>query len=100
MKKKENLVRRDIFFTVCTAYLTVPVAIFMIGNLKPYIGIPAALIMIGCAVFSCLDFCKGPEKKLSDQSSSFTGMKMPLKYLIILAVISGFLQVFHHIRGN
>lgn len=88
MKKKENLVRRDIFFTVCTAYLTVPVAIFMIGNLKPYIGIPAALIMIGCAVFSCLDFCKGPDRKPQDRSSDFFGMKMPLKYLISLAVIA------------
>ena len=88
MKKKENLVRRDIFFTVCTAYLTVPVAIFMIGNLKPYIGIPAALIMIGCAVFSCLDYCKGPDRKPQDRSSDFFGMKMPLKYLISLAVIA------------
>ena len=86
--KKEILVRRDVFFAICAAYLTIPIVIFLTGYLKPWIGIPAALLMIVCTVFSCRDFCKGPEKKLSDQSSSFTGMKMPLKYLIILAVIS------------
>ena len=86
--KKEILVRRDVFFAICAAYLTIPIVIFLTGYLKPWIGIPAALLMIVCTVFSCRDFCKGPEKKLSDQSSAFTGMKMPLKYLIILAVIS------------
>ena len=86
--KKEILVRRDVFFAICAAYLTIPIVIFLTGYLKPWIGIPAALLMMVCTVFSCRDFCKGPEKKLSDQSSSFTGMKMPLKYLIILAVIS------------
>lgn len=88
MKKKENLVRRDIFFTVCAAYLTIPVVIFMVGNLKPYIGIPAALILSGCALFSCLDFCKSPDRKPQDRSSDYFGMKMPLKYLISLAVIA------------
>ena len=86
--KKEILVRRDVFFAICAAYLTIPIVIFLAGYLKPWIGIPAALLMIVCTVFSCRDFCKGPDKKLFDKSSPFTGMKMPLKYLIILAVIS------------
>ena len=50
--KKEILVRRDVFFAVCAAYLTIPVVMFMAGYLKPYIGIPAALIMAGCALYS------------------------------------------------
>ncbi|MBO4449995.1 MAG: hypothetical protein J5777_05380 [Clostridiales bacterium] len=86
--KKEVLVRLDVFFAICAAYLTIPVVIFLAGNLKPVIGIPAALIMTGCALYSCMDFCKGPDKKLSGKSSDYLGMKMPLKYLIALAVIS------------
>ena len=78
--KKEILVRRDVFFAVCAAYLTIPVVIFMCGYLKPFIGIPAALIMAGCAVYSCTDYCKRPDRKLSGQSSDYLGMKMPLKY--------------------
>ena len=86
--KKEILVRRDVFFAICAAYLTIPIVIFLTGYLKPWIGIPAALLMIVSTVFSCRDFCKDPEKKLFDKSSASMGMKMPLKYLIILAVIS------------
>ena len=86
--KKEILVRRDVFFAVCAAYLTIPVVMFLAGYLKPYIGIPAALIMAGCALYSCFDFCKRPDKKAGSIASDFTGMKMPLKYLIILGVIS------------
>ena len=86
--KKEILVRRDVFYAVCAAYLTIPVVIFMCGYLKPFIGIPAALIMAGCAVYSCTDYCKRPDRKLSGQSSDYLGMKMPLKYLISLAVIA------------
>jgi len=91
--KKEILVRRDVFFAICAAYLTIPVIIFLAGWLKPQIGIPAALIMAGCALYSCFDFCKGPDRKLSGKSSDFLGMKMPLKYLIALAVIA-FITVF------
>lgn len=86
--KKEVLVRRDVFFAVCAAYLTIPVVIFMLGNLRPLIGIPAAVLMAGCCVFSCLDFCKGPDRKLKDRSSDFFGMKMPIKYLIALFIIA------------
>lgn len=86
--KKEVLVRRDVFFALCAAYLTIPVVIFMLGNLKPVIGIPAALLLAGCCVFSCMDFCKGPDSKLKDRSSDFFGMKMPVKYLIALFVIA------------
>ena len=86
--KKEILVRRDIFFAVCAAYLTIPVIIFMLGHLKPLIGIPSALLMVGCCVFSCIDFCKGPDNKLKDRSSDFFGMKMPIKYLISLFIIA------------
>lgn len=86
--KKEILVRRDVLFALCCAYLTIPVIIFMVGYLRLWIGIPAALVMTGAALYSCRDFCKGPDKKLTGISSNFTGMKMPLKYLLILAVIS------------
>lgn len=86
--KKEILVRRDVLFALCCAYLTIPVIIFMVGYLKLWVGIPAALIMTGAALYSCRDFCKGPDKKLTGIASDYTGMKMPLKYLIILAVIS------------
>ena len=34
--KKEVLVRRDVFFAVCAAYLTIPVVIFMFGKLKAF----------------------------------------------------------------
>ena len=91
--KKEVLVRRDVFFAICAAYLTIPVVIFMLGNLKPLIGIPAAVLMAGCCVFSCIDFCKGPDSKLKDRSSDFFGMKMPVKYLISLFIIA-FITVF------
>ena len=86
--KKEILIRRDVFYAVCAGYLTVPVIIFLALYLKPYIGIPAALIMAGCALYSCLDFFKMPDKKLSGKSSDYAGMKMPLKYLIALGVIA------------
>lgn len=86
--KKEVLVRRDVFFAICAAYLTIPVIIFLAGYLKPWIGIPAAVMMAGCCIYSCIDFCKGPDKKLSGKSGDFLGMKMPLKYLMILAVVS------------
>ena len=86
--KKEVLVRRDVFFAVCAAYLTIPVVIFMLGNLRPLIGIPAAVLMAGCCVFSCIDFCKGPDRKLKDRSSDFFGMKMPIKYLIALFMVA------------
>ena len=46
--KKEVLVRRDVFFAICAAYLTIPVVIFMLGNLRPLIGSPAAVLMAGC----------------------------------------------------
>ena len=91
--KKEILVRRDVFFAICALYLTIPVIIFLAGYLKPVIGIPAALIMAGCALYSCIDFCKGPDRKLSGKSSDFLGLKMPLKYLLALAVIA-FITVF------
>ena len=91
--KKEILIRIDVFFAVCAAYLTIPVVIFLAGYLKPEIGIPAALIMTGCALYSCFDFCKGPDRKLSGRSSDYLGMKMPVKFLIALAVIS-FITVF------
>ena len=91
--KKEILVRRDVFFAICALYLTIPVIIFLAGYLKPVIGIPAALIMAGCALYSCIDFCKGPDRKLSGKSSDFLGLKMPLKYLLVLAVIA-FITVF------
>ena len=86
--KKEILIRRDVFYAVCAGYLTVPVILFLALYLKPYIGIPAALIIAGCALYSCLDFCKMPDKKLSGKSSDYAGMKMPLKYLIALGVIA------------
>ena len=86
--KKDIFVRRDIFFIICAAYLTIPIVIFLAGNLKLYIGIPAALAMIACAVFSCRDFCKNADKKLPDKADPSYGMKMPLKYLIVLAVVS------------
>ena len=86
--KKEVLVRRDVFFAVCAAYLTIPVVIFMLGYLRPLIGIPAAVLMAGCCVFSCIDFCKGPDRKLKDRSSDFFGMKMPIKYLIALFMVA------------
>ena len=44
--------------------------------------------MIACAVFSCRDFCKNADKKLPDKADPSYGMKMPLKYLIVLAVVS------------
>ncbi|MBE7070072.1 MAG: hypothetical protein E7386_06190 [Ruminococcaceae bacterium] len=91
--KKEVLIRIDVFFAVCAAYLAIPVVIFLAGYLKPEIGIPAALIMTGCALYSCFDFCKGPDRKLSGRSSDYLGMKMPVKFLIALAVIS-FITVF------
>lgn len=87
-KEKEILIRRDVLFAICCAYLTIPVVIFLIGNLKLWIGIPAALIMACCALWSCRDYCKGPDKKLKGLTDEFAGMKMPVKYLIILAVIS------------
>ena len=86
--KKDIFVRRDIYFIICAAYLTIPIVIFLAGNLKLYIGIPAALAMIACAVFSCRDFCKNADKKLPDKADPSYGMKMPLKYLIVLAVVS------------
>ena len=86
--KKDIFVRRDIFFIICAAYLTIPIVIFLAGNLQLYIGIPAALAMIACAVFSCRDFCKNADKKLPDKADPSYGMKMPLKYLIVLAVVS------------
>lgn len=91
--KKEVLIRRDVFFAICAAYLTIPVVIFMLGNLRPVIGVPAAVLLAGCAVFSCLDFCKGPDRKLAGRSSDYFGMKMPIKYLISIFVIA-FITVF------
>ena len=38
--KKEVLVRRDVFFAICAAYVTIPVIIFLAGYIKPVIGIP------------------------------------------------------------
>ncbi len=51
--KKEILVRRDVLFALCCAYLTIPVIIFMVVYLKLWVGIRAALIMTGSAIWSC-----------------------------------------------
>ena len=69
------------YYVLCMSYLLLPVLIFCIGYLKFYIGIPMALAFAALLVFAV----KGPGYK---KSIGKPFIKLPLKHIIICAVIA------------
>ena len=68
------------FWAMSLGFLALPVIIFFTGYLRPYIGIPAALLFILALVLSVRD-CTYDQNKtvLSEKERS---VKIPVSYLI------------------
>ncbi len=69
------------YYCLCMSFLIIPVLIFCAGYLKPYIGIPLALVFAGLVVFAV----KGYGDKDKDAKEL---VRLPWKYVVICAVIA------------
>ena len=69
---------------LCLGFLALPVLIFFTGYLRPYVGIPLDILLIGVCVMSVIDCVKDQEKK--PLFSDATAIKIPVSYLIGFAL--------------
>ena len=69
------------YYILCMSFLMIPVLIFCAGYLRPYIGIPMALVFIALLVFAV----RGPGYK-SSALKEF--IKLPWSYVIICIVLA------------
>lgn len=69
------------YYILCMSFLMIPVLIFCAGYLRPYIGIPLALVFIALLVFAV----RGPGYK-SSALKEF--IKLPWSYVVICAVLA------------
>lgn len=82
--KKVIKIPFKVFWALCLGFLALPVVIFFTGYLRPYVGIPLALLFIFAFVLSVRDCTKDQEKKLLSRDE--TDIKIPVGYLIGFAV--------------
>lgn len=92
--KKVITVSFKTFWALSLGFLALPIIIFFIGYLRPYVGIPLALLFVSAFVLSVRDSVKDQSKKLLSKDD--TVIKIPVGYLIgfaltavILSLVSG-----------
>lgn len=90
--KKEIRISYRSFFAVCTGFLGLPVLLFLACYLKPYIGIPLALIILCALFFAVKDACKGRDLKPLDGKK--TDITIPMGYFIGYLIFALFLSWF------
>lgn len=78
--KKVITISLRAFWALGLGFLALPIIIFFTGYLRPYVGIPIALLFLAVFVLSVRDCTKDQEKTLL--SSGDTAIKIPVSYLI------------------
>lgn len=82
--KKVITIPLSVFWALSLGFLALPVVVFFTGYLRPYVGIPLAVLFLAAYVLSVRDCSRDQEKKLL--SPDETVIKIPVSYLIGFAV--------------